>query len=147
MLIFSYSGSDFLAAFQLGAEAELSRHPQLTWTLIRLGIFLDHLTMPHNSKTTYISPYWVFIDIDHEQFVFPGDGSYPLVLTHSTDLAAYIERLVGLPAEQWPRESLIAPNKLKVKDLAALAKKVTGSRLIMHAAVSNFLMLVDRERL
>ncbi|KAI1654733.1 hypothetical protein F4813DRAFT_398857 [Daldinia decipiens] len=119
-------GSPPSPKFEIEAEAELSRHPQLTWTLIRLGIFLDHPTMPHNPKPTYVSPYWVFIDIDHEQCVFPGDGSQLLVLTHSTDLAAYIECLVGLPAEDWPRESLIASNKLQVRDLAPLAKKVTG---------------------
>ncbi|KAM3509770.1 hypothetical protein MY11210_006173 [Beauveria gryllotalpidicola] len=120
------SGSDLFTSFQLEAEAELSRHPQLTWTLIRVGIFLDHLTMPHNPKKTYISPYWVFVDMDHEQCVFPGDGSQRLVLTHSTDLAAYIERLIGLPAKDWPRESLIASNILQVKDLESLLNKVTG---------------------
>ncbi|ORY11781.1 NmrA family transcriptional regulator [Clohesyomyces aquaticus] len=120
-------GSDLFTNFQLEAEAELLRHPQLTWTLIRAGIFLDHLTMPHNPKQTYISPYWVFVDIDHQKCVFPGDGSQPLVLTHSMDLAAYIEHLIGLSAKDWPRESLVASNKLQVRDLASLAKKVTGN--------------------
>lgn len=124
--LFSISGADLFTNFQLEAEAELARHAQLTWTLIRVGIFLDHLTMPHNPKTTYITPFWVFVDIDHEQCVFPGDGSQPLVLTHSQDLAAYIERLVGLPAENWPRESVVASNKLQVKDLESLVNKVTG---------------------
>ena len=135
-----YSGSDLFTNFQLEAEAELSRHPQLAWTLIRVGIFLDHLTMPHNSKKTYISPYWVFVDIDHEQCVFPGDGSQPLVLTHSTDLAAYIERLVGLPSKDWPRESLIASNKLRVKDLEPLVKKISGEQhntLEKHIRILN----------
>ncbi|KID83601.1 NmrA family transcriptional regulator [Metarhizium guizhouense ARSEF 977] len=121
-------GADLFTNFQLEAEAELARHPQLTWTLIRVGIFLDHLTMPHNPKTTYITPFWVFVDIDHEQCVFPGDASQPLVLTHSQDLAAYIERLVGLPAENWPRESLVASNKHLVKDLESLVNKVTGKK-------------------
>ncbi|KJK74450.1 hypothetical protein H634G_10357 [Metarhizium anisopliae BRIP 53293] len=121
-------GADLFTNFQLEAEAELARHAQLTWTLIRVGIFLDHLTMPHNPKTTYITPFWVFVDIDHEQCVFPGDGSQPLVLTHSQDLAAYIERLVGLPAENWPRESVVASNKLQVKDLESLVNKVTGKK-------------------
>ena len=68
----------------------------------------------------------MFVDIDHEQCVFPGDGSQPLILTHSTDLAAYIERLIGLPARDWPRETLAASNKLQVKDLESLVKKATG---------------------
>ena len=120
------SGPDLFTDFNLEAEAELSRHPQLTWTLIRAGIFLDSLTAPHNPKKTYIDPFWVFVDIDHEQCVFPGDGSQPLILTHSTDLAAYIERLVGLPSKDWPRECLAASNRLQVKDLEPLVKKTTG---------------------
>nr|POE90201.1 hypothetical protein CFP56_20668 [Quercus suber] len=124
----------------LEAEAELRRHPQLTWTLIRVGIFLDHLTRPYNPKKTYIEPMWTFVDIEHEKCVFPGNGSYPLVLTHSMDLAAYIERLVGFPAEQWPHESLVASNKLQVKDLDTMIRRVTGihpSGPKAHIKVSN----------
>ena len=136
------SGSDLFTNFNLEAEAELSRHPQLTWTLIRAGIFLDSLTAPHNPKKTYISPFWVFVDIDHEQCVFPGDGSQLLVLTHSKDLAAYIERLVGLPSKDWPRESLITSNKLQVKDLEPLVKKITGKQPNIQKSIFKLLILI-----
>ncbi|KAK0507283.1 hypothetical protein JMJ35_010321 [Cladonia borealis] len=118
-------GPDLFTNFPIEAEAELCRHPHLTCPLIRVGIFLYHLTMPHNSKKTYISPFWAFVDIDHEQCVFSGDGSQSLVLTHSTDAAAYIERLVGLPSKDWQRKSLIASNILQVKDLEPLVEKLT----------------------
>lgn len=133
--------------FQIEAEEELMRHPQLTWTLIRVGIFLDHLTMPFNPKPTYITPYWVFVDIEHEECVFPGDGSQPLVLTHSTDLAAYIECLVGLPANEWPQESLVASNKIQVKDLQSLIKKTTGTHCgPLGICIRTFLILaIGRE--
>ncbi len=137
-----HSGSELFTNFPLEAEAELWRHPQLTWTLIRGGIFLDHLTMLHDSKKTYISPFWAFVDIGHEQCVFPGDGSQLLVLTHSTDVAAYIERLVGLPSKDWPRESLIASNKLQVKDLEPLVKKLTGKHPNIQESISKFLTLI-----
>ncbi|EFE33481.1 uncharacterized protein ARB_07841 [Trichophyton benhamiae CBS 112371] len=140
-------GSDLFTNFQIEAEEELMRHPQLTWTLIRVGIFLDHLTMPFNPKPTYITPYWVFVDIEHEECVFPGDGSQPLVLSHSTDLAAYIECLVGLPSNEWPRESLVASNKIQVKDLQDLIKKTTGT-LCGHLGICirTFLILaIGRE--
>ena len=114
----------------------------MTWTLIRAGIFLDSLTAPHNPKKTYISPFWVFVDIDHEQCVFPGDGSQLLVLTHSTDLAAYIERLVGLPSKDWPRESLITSNKLQVKDLEPLVKKITGKQPNIQKSIFKLLILI-----
>jgi hypothetical protein len=114
----------------------------LTWTLIRAGIFLDSLTAPHNPLTTYITPFWVFVDINHEQCVFPGDGSYPLILTHSRDVAAYIERLVGLPAKDWPRECLAASNKLQVKDLEPLLKKTTGKEPKIKIIVFQLLILM-----
>ena len=129
--------------FNLEAEAELARHSQLTWTLIRAGIFLDSLTAPHNPKRTYISPFWVFVDIDHEQCVFPGDGSQPLVLTHSTDLAAYVERLISLPSKDWPRESLIASNKLQVKDLGPLVRKATGEQPSLPKSMLKLLILIS----
>lgn len=66
--------------------------------------------------------------MDYERCVFPGDGSQPLVLPHSTDLAAYIENFVGLPSKDWPRESLVASNKLQVKDLEPLVKKNIGDQ-------------------
>ncbi|PVH91807.1 NAD(P)-binding protein [Periconia macrospinosa] len=121
-------GSDLLANYQLEAEEELLRHPQLTFTLLRAGIFLDHLTMPYNPKKTYIAPFWAFVDIEYEKCVFPEDGSFPLILSHSTDVAAYIERLCGLPANKWPRQSLVASNRLEVRDLDLLIQKVTGKQ-------------------
>ncbi|KAL6720325.1 hypothetical protein ACLMJK_002246 [Lecanora helva] len=119
-------GPDIFTTSNIEAEEELSRHPELTWTLVRAGIFLDSLTAPHNPIKTYIDPFWVFVDIDYEQCVFPGDGSQSLVLTHSVDLGAYVERLINLPSKDWPRETFIAANKLQVKDLEPLFKKVTG---------------------
>jgi hypothetical protein len=119
-------GCDLLAHLQIEAEEELLRHPQLTFTLVRPGIFLDHLAMPYDPIKTYIAPFWFFMDMEHEQCVFPGDGAYPLVITHSTDVAAYLERLIGLPADKWPRQSLIASNTLQVKDLDPLIQMVTG---------------------
>ena len=136
------SGPNLFTNFQLEAEAELWRHPQLTWTLIRVGIVLDHLTMPQNPKKTYVSPFWVFIDIDHEQCVFPGDGSQLLVLTHITDVAAYIERLVGLSSKDWPRESLIASNRLEVRNLEPVAKKITGKQPNMQWSTFKSLILM-----
>jgi hypothetical protein len=127
-----------LANLQLEAEEELLRHPQLTFTLVRAGIFLDHFAMPYNPKPTYINPFWFFIDMEYEQSVLPGDGSYPLVLTHSTDVAAYIDRLVGLPATEWPRMSLIASNRLRVKDLEPLIQKVTGKSATIWISMPTF---------
>lgn len=73
-------------------------------------------------------PYSVLLDLQHEVCVFPGDGSQTMIFTHSSDLAAFVERLIGLPADEWPRESLIMSNKIQVNDLVRIAKKVTGKQ-------------------
>nr|POE90196.1 hypothetical protein CFP56_20663 [Quercus suber] len=112
--------------FQLEAVEELKRHPRLTWSLIRNGLFLDYLGMPYHAKPTFMMSWSVFIDLQHETCVFPGDGTHITTFTHSSDLAAFIERLIGLPAKEWPRDSLIAPNKLKLNDLLQIVKQVTG---------------------
>lgn len=111
---------------QLAQEEELKLHPNLTWTLIRNGLFLDYLAMPTGPKPSNLLPWSIFVDLQHKLSVLPGDGTQMLNLTHSTDLAAYIERLISLPAEKWPRESKIQANHIQVKDLAAMVKKVTG---------------------
>lgn len=87
---------------------------------------MDHLAMPYNPITTYLDSFWFFVDMVHEKLVLPVDGSQPLILTHSTDAGAYIDRMIGLPAKDWPRQTLIASNRLQVKDLEAVVKKATG---------------------
>jgi len=112
--------------FQLEAVEELKRHPQLTWSLIRNGLFLDYLGMPYHPKPTYMMPWSVFIDLQYEICVFPGDGTQTMIFTHSSDLAAFIERLISLPADEWTRESLIMPNKIRLNELSQIVRQVTG---------------------
>lgn len=112
--------------FQLDSEHELAQHPELTWTLIRNGLFLDYLGMPAHPRPTSLMEWCIFVDLQHQRCVFPGNGDQVMIFTHSADLAAYIERLVNLPAAQWPRKSLIQPNKIILKDLAKIAEEVTG---------------------
>lgn len=54
--------------------------------------------MPYHPKPTYLEPWSVFIHLKHELCVFPEDGTQTMIFTYSTNLAAYIKRLIGLPA-------------------------------------------------
>lgn len=71
-------------------------------------------------------PWFVFIDLQHEMCVFPGDGTQIVTFTHSGDLAAFIECLISLPADEWPRESLIMPNKIRLNEIPEIIRRVTG---------------------
>ena len=118
----------FMKKFQLESERELERQQQLTWTLIRNGLFLDYLGTPFHpkAKPTELMHWCIFIDLENEVCVFPGDGTKVMTFTHSSDLAAYVDRLISLPAEDWPRHSLIKANRLQIKDLGGIVTKVTG---------------------
>jgi nucleoside-diphosphate-sugar epimerase len=82
--------------------------------------------MPYHPKPTYMMPWSVFIDLQYEICVFPGDGTQTMIFTHSSDLAAFIERLISLPADEWPRESLIMPNKIRLNEVSQIVRQVTG---------------------
>lgn len=68
----------------------------------------------------------MFVDLQNRLCVFPEDGKQIVTLTHSNDLAAFIERLIRLPAEQWPRDSVVRSNKIKLNDVASILRQVTG---------------------
>lgn len=122
-----HSGVDIaFAPYQLECEEELKRHPELTYTLIRNGLFLDYLAMPYGPMPTNLKPLWLFLDLPHQRLVIPGDGTDHVVFTHTADLAACIERLVALPAEQWPREALLQGNRIQVKDLVEITRRISG---------------------
>ncbi|KZZ92942.1 NAD(P)-binding domain protein [Moelleriella libera RCEF 2490] len=114
------------APYQLECEEELKRHPELTYTLIRNGLFLDYLAMPYGPMPTNLKPLWLFLDLPHQRLVIPGDGTDHVVFTHTADLAACIERLVALPVEQWPREALLQGNRIQVKDLVEITRRISG---------------------
>lgn len=126
--------------FQLESERELERHPQLTWTLIRNGLFLDYLGMPSRPKPSNLMSWSIFVDLAHRKCVFPGDGTQTMIFTHSTDLAAYVERLIGLPAKDWPRESLIQPNRIMLRELAQIVQDITGTSRL-HSDVDTYVLI------
>ena len=54
---------------------------------------------------------------------------------------------MGLPANEWPQESLVASNKIQVKDLQSLIKKTTGTHCgPLGICIRTFLILaIGRE--
>ncbi|KAI1840725.1 hypothetical protein JX266_013070 [Neoarthrinium moseri] len=112
--------------YQIESVRELERHPRLAWTLIRNGLFMDYLGMPFHAKPTHLMSWCIFLDLEQETCVFPGDGEQTMIFTHSTDLAAYVNCLIDMPAGNWPRESLIMPCRIRLKDLARIMENITG---------------------
>lgn len=121
---------------QVEAAEELAKYPHLSWTLLRNGIFLDYLGLPYKPIKTSLTPLWLFLDLDHKICHVPEEGTQTLVLSHSSDVAKYVERLICLPGDKWPRESAVIGNKLQPKDIVGIAEKATGKFMLMTSSHS-----------
>ena len=108
----------------LRAVEELKRHPTLTYTLIRNGFFMDYLGLPYTE--TNLHPLYCVLDLRSAKAVIPGDGTQPVIFTHSRDVGSFLAMLVDLPASQWPLESAIVGERVTLNELVDLVEKVTG---------------------
>ncbi|CAG9975623.1 unnamed protein product [Clonostachys byssicola] len=89
----------------LRAREELDRHPNLTYSLIRNGYFMDYLGMPY--VESYLHPLYNILDLAAYKAVIPGDGDVPVVWTHTKDVAKFVTALVGIPADQWHQKTFV----------------------------------------
>ncbi|KAM6527607.1 hypothetical protein FALCPG4_008662 [Fusarium falciforme] len=118
------------------AARELERHPNLTFTLIRNGFFMDYLGLPY--AETHLHPLYFVLDLPHLEAVIPGDGEAYAVFTHSRDVGKYVAELLKLPAKEWPRESAIRGEMIALKDIVKVAEKVTGKSFhVQHDAIDQ----------
>jgi hypothetical protein len=67
----------------------------------------------------------LIIDIENSKAAIPGNGNVPVVLTHSTDLARFVEAALSL--DVWPEVSLIKGDKVTLEELVSIAEKVKGT--------------------
>ncbi|KAL6246548.1 hypothetical protein RBB50_006786 [Rhinocladiella similis] len=111
---------------QLKAIEELQQHPQLTYTLIRNGNFLDYLGLPF--AETYLKPLYMVLDLQAAEAAIPGDGTSTVAFTHTTDVGKLVAALLDVPAAQWPLESTVIGEKIVLNDLISLAEQVTGQQ-------------------
>lgn len=93
----------------------------LEWTAIFPGIFLDFytLTIPSYTKRTTLS-----LDIDGNAAAIPGDGTYPMYFTHTTDIAKYTAALLGLT--RWEKKYYLYGDKLTWNEAIAIAEAAKG---------------------
>ncbi|CAI6097219.1 unnamed protein product, partial [Clonostachys chloroleuca] len=107
----------------LRAREELDRHPNLTYSLIRNGYFMDYLGMPY--VESYLHPLYNILDLAACKAVIPGDGDVPVVWTHTQDVAKFVAALTDMPTKQWPREAAIVGERITLNSLVDLAAQVT----------------------
>lgn len=110
---------------QLQAIEELKKYPQLKWTIIQNGFFMDYLGLPFD-ETTNLHPLYCVLDLETAQAVIPGNGRQYVAYTHTRDVARFVALLLNAPGQDWPEVSVIVGDKIRLDDLVRLAEEVTG---------------------
>lgn len=94
----------------------------LEWAVVHNGTFLDYFAPP--SLKTHHPHSVIVVDMDHNAAGIPGDGSEPVTLTYTFDVARFV--VAALDLELWPRELRVVGDELTFNELVAIAEEVKG---------------------
>jgi hypothetical protein len=109
-------------AVKLAAIEKLKATPQLQYTRFITGTFMDYFGPP--TIPTHLRTISLLLDMEHNRAAVPGDGNIPIVLSHSTTIAAFVA--ASLDLESWPEASFIIGQRLTPNELVSIAESVKG---------------------
>lgn len=72
-----------------------------------------------------------WVDLDNFFAAIPGDGSTPMVLTHSRDIARFVVAVLGLP--HWEKRYHLVGDRLTLNDFVRIAEETGGHPFEKHA--------------
>ncbi|KAH7121169.1 hypothetical protein B0J11DRAFT_58997 [Dendryphion nanum] len=118
-----------VAAFHPAAKwwldaSSLLRSSHLQYTLITIGWLLDSHGIPHYKS--HMKPFKYVLDFDNRRAVLPGDGTNPVSVLHSTDIAKYIAAM--LEQSKWPELSPLASDRMSWGEMVKVAERVMGEK-------------------
>ena len=112
-------------ALKREAVAELKKHPNLEYTSVYNGFFMDYFGMPH--APSHMLAEIPFIDIQAGKAAIPGDGDENLVaLTYTKDVAKFVRRAVE-SMDPWPEKSVIFGDSVTLNEILHAAEKARGT--------------------
>ncbi|KAL4871103.1 hypothetical protein BDV12DRAFT_194747 [Aspergillus spectabilis] len=93
------------------------------------GQFLDYITAPRvPTPLAFAPPIW--LDLQNNFAVIPGDGTAPVVVTHTSDVGHYVAALLGLP--QWEKRYHLIGDRCSIGEMARIAEEVKGVEFEKH---------------
>ncbi|XP_014556757.1 hypothetical protein COCVIDRAFT_72406, partial [Bipolaris victoriae FI3] len=104
---------------------------EMEYSIVSIGLFLDYYCPP--SIPSALDPNKgaaMFIDLQHRFAAVPGDGSQPIVLTHSTDAARFVVAMLDLPS--WSRDSFFAGERTSLVEFLQCAEKILDVKFEVH---------------
>jgi hypothetical protein len=82
--------------------------------------YLGPMYAPSNLKIISL-----FIDFENCRAVVPGDGTMPMVLTHSQDVGRFVAAALSL--DKWTEMSLIVGDRITLNGVVNCAQEVKGT--------------------
>lgn len=118
-----------VAAFHPAAKwwldaSSLLRSSHLQYTLITIGWLLDSHGILHYKS--HMKPFKYVLDFDNRRAVLPGDGTHPVSVLHSADIAKYIAAM--LEQSKWPELSPLASDRMSWGEMVKVAERVMGEK-------------------
>ncbi|KAF2692136.1 NAD(P)-binding protein [Lentithecium fluviatile CBS 122367] len=110
-----------MAAARLTLLDAMKATTSLEWTAIFPGVFLDFYAL---STPSHVPRNAMAIDIDANAAAIPGDGTYPVYFTHSTDIAKWTVALLGL--KDWETKYFLVGDTKTWNEFIAIAEAAKG---------------------
>lgn len=125
------------------AIAELKKHPNLEYTSVYNGFFMDYFGMPH--APSHMLAEIPFIDIQAGKAAIPGNGDENKVaLTYTKDVAKFVRRAVE-STDPWPQKSVIVGDSVTLNEILQAAEKARGTYPICFTT-GNFVVATNYGR-
>ena len=112
------------------STTELEKHPDLEYTLVFNGYFLDYFGMPHCQS--YMIPETPYIDIAARKAAIPGSGNDKVVFTYTKDVARIIRKMVE-SEEKWPRKTHIVGDSITLNEILETTEKIRGEHRLLRS--------------
>lgn len=102
---------------------EILRDTELEWTALFTGIFLDFYAL---TVSSYVRRTALAVDIDGNAAAIPGDGTYPMYFTHTSDIAKYTVALLGV--SQWEQKYYLYADRKTWNEVVEIAEAAKGTK-------------------
>ena len=103
--------------------AELNKYPNLEYTMVYNGYFMDYFGMPHYQS--YMLPEIPYVDIAAAKAAIPGSGNDKVTFTFTKDVARFVRKLVE-SSDEWPVRTLIAGDVVTFNQIVEAAERSRG---------------------
>ncbi|KAH7062240.1 hypothetical protein B0J12DRAFT_707624 [Macrophomina phaseolina] len=107
-----------IARFKAQAVEKL-RLTHLKFTRLITGWLMDKFGHPY--EPAYGCPIMVALDVENACAAIPGNGNARVVMTHSSDAAAFLARLLAL--DEWPEKCWVVGDRLTWNEALVYAER------------------------